>query len=113
MEHRWGRRVATDVDVRIFADPASAGWGRLRNISVSGGFVETALRIPVLCTLCLTAPATDSRDEYLVRAIVVRNTADGVGVEWCEGDSSAIPALMHEAAATWHSPVRVSDELRF
>lgn len=107
MEHRWGRRVPADVGVQIFADPASAGWGRLRDISVSGGFVETALRVPVLCTLSLMVPAIRCKDRLIARAIVVRNAADGIGVEWCEGDSDVVSALIQEAD-TWHAPRRVT-----
>ena len=98
MEHRWGRRIAASVDVRVFADPASAGWGRLRDISISGGFIETALRIPTLSALCLTVPATRYRGASTVHAIVVRNDVDGVGVEWFDGDSDVIADLMHELA---------------
>ena len=97
MEHRWGRRIAASVDVRVFADPASAGWGRLRDVSISGGFIETALKIPTLSTLCLTVPATSYRGASIVHAIVVRNDVDGVGVEWFDSDSG-IADLMHELA---------------
>jgi hypothetical protein len=111
MEHRWGRRVPVDVDVQIFADPASAGWGRLRDISISGAFVETALRIPVLSTLCLTVPATQYRDASVVHALVVRSDVDGVGVEWFDGDVDAIVALM-QRTVSWVVRTRVSDEMR-
>ena len=111
MEHRWGRRVPADLDVQIFADPASAGWGRLRDISISGGFIETALMIPALSTLCLTVPATRHAGCRIVHAIVVRGDVDGVGVEWLDGQSNVIAALIHQAA-TWQAPQYFADELR-
>lgn len=111
MEHRWGRRVAHDAEVQIFADPASAGWGRLRDISVSGGFIETALRVPALCTLCLTLPSARRPGVRILHAVVVRNDAEGLGVEWFDGDSNVIAALMHEAT-TWHSSQQYGSDRR-
>jgi hypothetical protein len=111
MEHRWGRRVPVDLDVQIFADPASAGWGRLRDISISGGFIETALRTPVLSALCMTVPATRYGDASVVHAAVVRNDVDGVGVEWFDGAADAVAALMQEAAG-WLVRTRAPDEMR-
>ena len=111
MEHRWGRRVPADLDVQIFADPASAGWGRLRDISISGGFIETALMIPALSTLCLTVPATRRTGIRIVYAIVVRGDTDGIGVEWLDGDSDVIATLMQEAA-TSSAPRHIAGEMR-
>jgi len=111
MEHRWGRRVSADIDVRIFADPASAGWGRLRDISITGGFIETALRVHVLSRLCLSVPSTAHRSACTVHAIVVRSEAEGLGVEWFDGDSKVVAALMQDAAA-WRTLKHFRDEVR-
>jgi hypothetical protein len=80
----------------------------LRHISISGGFVETALAIPVLCTLSLTVPGT-----CVIYASVVRNDVDGVGVEWFDGQSDAIAAVMPEASPVWRIPAHVDDEIYF
>jgi len=98
MEHRWGRRVSTDIRVQIFADPASVAWGRLRDISVSGGFIETALKIPALSTLSLTLPPARCRGSRVAHGIVIRSNRDGVGVEWFDADSHLIVALMQDIA---------------
>jgi hypothetical protein len=111
MEHRWGRRVSADLKVKIFADPASAGWGKLRDISISGGFIETALRIPALSKLCMTVPGAAHRSTRTVHGIVVRKDDDGVGVEWLDGDSDAVAALIQDAAA-WRTLRHFRDELR-
>jgi uncharacterized protein YjdB len=111
MEHRWGRRDPVDVDVRIFAHPASAGWGRLRDISISGGFIQTGLRVATLSTLCVTMPATRYRGELTLRAIVARSDASGVGVEWFDDDSEIVAALRQELAPR-SVRVRVADDLR-
>ncbi len=99
MEHRWGHRVPTNIEVQIFADPASAAWGQLRDISASGGYLETGLRIPTLSTLCITVPAIGMEEPRVVRAIVVRADEQGVGVEWFDGDSEVINALVQDATA--------------
>jgi hypothetical protein len=111
MEHRWGRRVRVDIDVQILADPASAGWGRVRDISISGGFIETALKIPVLSTLELTVPAAGRTAARILSAVVVRSDVDGVGVEWLDGESDVICALIEEAAA-WNAPRPIAGEIR-
>ncbi len=111
MEHRWGRRIPADLDVQIFAAPASAGWGRLRDISLSGGFIETALRMPTLSTMCLTVRRTSRRKAHTVHGIVVRSEADGVGVEWFDGDADRIAALMQDAGA-WRTPRHFHEEIR-
>lgn len=111
MEHRWGNRVPTDVEVQVLADPATAGWGRLRDISISGGFIETALRIRPLSTLCMTVPATRFEGVRNVHAVVVRGQADGVGVEWFDGGSDVIVTLLREATV-WQPREHSSNEMR-
>jgi PilZ domain len=103
MEHRWGNRVAIDLRVQMFVDPASTAWGKLRDISVSGGFLETELRVAALSTLRMTVPARGTRGARAVRAIVVRSGDDGVGVEWFDGDYETVAQLIRETR-TWHTP---------
>jgi hypothetical protein len=79
-------------------------------MSISGGFVETELRIPALSTLCLTVLDTACRGARIVHAISVRSDSDGVGVEWLDDDTDVITALM-QAAATWRPLTHVADEL--
>jgi hypothetical protein len=66
-------------------------------MSISGGFIETELKIPVLSTLCLTVLDTSCSDARVVHAISVRSDSEGVGVEWFDGDSDVVAALMQEA----------------
>jgi hypothetical protein len=104
MEHRWGNRVPADVEVQIFASPASAGWGRLRDISISGGFLETRLRVAALSTLSMTIHGTGVGAVRSVRAIAVRRDTAGVGVEWFDGDSEIVAALIQEATVRQAQP---------
>jgi hypothetical protein len=86
MEHRWGRRHSTNIQVSFFARPTTSGTGRLLNISWSGAWMETSVSLN-LCSL-LSLDVIDDPPPPGVRAtaIVVRRTAKGVGLEWCEKD---------------------------
>jgi PilZ domain len=77
MQHRCGERVGLRRPVRLRRD----GWdsaGILTNISVSGGFVRTRLQVPVMSMVRVAV------GELEVQGYVVRRTAEGVGIEWCD-----------------------------
>jgi hypothetical protein len=99
MEHRWGSRVRADVEVELFAFPASAGWGRIRDISTSGCFVETPIVIAPLTRvrMRLFASGFTKDEEVLIHATVVRQTAAGLGAEWTDWNIEAIARLVREA----------------
>jgi hypothetical protein len=85
MEHRWGRRQATDIDVHFWA-PATSGTGRILNVSSTGAYLETSVKLRV-CSLVHLEPAdTAPPGAARTAAIVVRRTPAGVGLEWCEKD---------------------------
>ena len=77
LEHRWGERISLDIPVEISASGRHLGHGRLRNASISGGFVETSLEQPVFFNLVVTLPALAG-----CAASVVRRDAAGFAVEW-------------------------------
>ena len=101
MEHRWGNRVRSNLNVRLFAPRVSGSWGRLRDISLSGGFIETRLALSPLSALCLRlSPADRSAPAARVlHTLVVRRAEDGVGVEWFDDDADFIAKLVHELFA--------------
>jgi hypothetical protein len=86
MEHHRGRRHATDVTVRFFTRPDTIGVGRVLNVSATGAFMETQLPLRPLSLVYLEP--TEQRRSYdaggRIAATVVRCTATGVGLEWCE-----------------------------
>ena len=86
MEHRWGRRIRCDARVRLSAGAGSGAAGRLRNVSLSGAFLETAIELPLFARVGLTVVRDDplTGHEVEVMASVVRREPDGVGIEWCE-----------------------------
>jgi hypothetical protein len=101
MEHRWGNRFAAEIEVRLFAFPASAGCGRIRDISITGACIETAVPLPSLSSVHITL----ARDAHVLHAMVVRRTASGIAVEWTDADPDIVAALVREARAAASLPV--------
>lgn len=85
MEHRWGSRISVDLPVRI-SGVGVGGRGVLRDLSVSGGFVETALPLAALALVRIQIPRgmDGSLPTADVWGFVVRRTTQGAGIEWCE-----------------------------
>ena len=91
MEHRWGQRMTCHASVWISGAWGIEGEGRVRDISSSGAFVETATAIPVHARIALAVTGNGSaRIPVNLTAIVVRVESAGVGVEWCHTPSLAI-----------------------
>jgi hypothetical protein len=91
MEHRWGTRTPTDVAVRFVATPATMGTGTVVNVSLTGAFMETRVRLRLLSLIYLQpfGPVSDGDQRYRLVASVVRQTPLGVGLEWCDSTVSA------------------------
>jgi hypothetical protein len=85
MEPR-GQRRSTNVAVRFFTRPATMGIGLVTNISPTGAFLETQSPVRLLSILYLE-PADSSLSESArgrIAATVVRRSATGFGLKWCE-----------------------------
>jgi hypothetical protein len=85
MDRYRGQRRSTNVMVRFSARPATIGIGRVLNVSATGAFMETQLPLRLLSVLYLEPmdqlPTDGTRR---IAATVVRCSATGVGLEWCE-----------------------------
>jgi len=70
--------------------------GSLENVSSSGAFVRTEGRGPPRGPVEVILPEEDSgrRRPQRVPAYVVRETANGVGIEWCEFAPRVVRELM-------------------
>jgi hypothetical protein len=86
MEHRWGHRQTAHQPVRLLTVGGVAGYGYILNVSVSGAFVQTPLPARTLSLLHITFVSQNRRFCAIRKASaqVVRKTADGLGLEWCE-----------------------------
>jgi hypothetical protein len=99
-EHRWGERVALPRPVKLTAGGTQAP-GVLRDLSVSGAFIETAAPLPVFTNLVVSV---EMKDEPLgappdLAACVVRCEPRGVAVEWRDMACDTVIALLGKAGA--------------
>ena len=98
-EHRWGQRVTLEVPVKLDVGGRTMGHGVLRNASVSGAFIETALELPMYTNLLVTLP-TARQGEPGCQALVVcvvRREPGGIAVEWRDMACPSIIALLERA----------------
>ena len=93
MEHRWGQRTKVSMAVSLQPRrPFAILHGRMINISASGAFIRVAFPIPVLTCMKVKLPARGDDPPTTLTACVVRQTREGVGVEWCDTPSVALLA---------------------
>ena len=88
MEHRWGARRVIGQPVELHRRGADPLLGRIVDLSVSGAFIHTDGAVPPLARLEVVI------DGIAVPAWVVRRTAGGIGVEWCQFAPSAIGTIL-------------------
>lgn len=103
MEHRWGVRRPCRARVVVSAGGDVTGTARLRDISLSGAFLETQLPLVPFSQIAVAVLNADgSRHPVELTASVVRTTPDGVGIEWCSNVSGSICDLIgcNETCAT-------------
>jgi len=90
MEHRWGQRKRCRAGVCVSAGGV-AGSARVREVSTSGAFLETALPLLVNSQVTLAILRDDgSKCSPKLTATVVRTAPDGVGIEWCDPVAGSI-----------------------
>ncbi len=95
LEHRWGERIACRALVRMSAGAGIAGPGRVRDVSSSGAFIETALALPVNARVVMWVTGNESATRVVeIFASVVRAERDGVAVEWCETPEGSICSVL-------------------
>jgi hypothetical protein len=103
MEHRWGRRRPCRAGVCISTGGVMAGSARLRDVSMSGAFLETTLYLPLYSQLSVAMlHDLGSRQTGNFSATVVRREKDGVGIEWSETASMPVCRFLNctEACAS-------------
>jgi hypothetical protein len=81
---RFGQRMPLDLTVDVMVDGRALGGAIVRNASISGALLETALDLAVHTNLLVTVSLSDGRQTSLraLSACVVRVDAFGVGIEW-------------------------------
>jgi hypothetical protein len=84
MEHRWGRRRPCRARAFLSAGGGLAGVGGLRNVSMSGAYLETELPLLPFTQIAVSVMLPDGSHGAEYTATVVRRDAGGVGIEWSE-----------------------------
>lgn len=102
MEHRWGKRVDYDIGAVI----EGAAFGRLqartKNVSLSGAFLSMSNigALPAVIFVQLDPWNGSHQRRQRVLAYVVRQTPDGVGLEWAEFAPRMIRSLFDLSLGT-------------
>jgi hypothetical protein len=95
-EHRWGQRVTLEVPVKLHVDGRALGRGVLRNASISGALIETALELSLYTNLVVSMPTLSevTTGSHELAACVVRQAPGGFAVEWRDMACPAIVTLL-------------------
>lgn len=95
MEHRWGERVEMRLTVQLSCGSSPPVAGSLVNVSASGAFVRTGGRGPARGPVEVLLQERGERGRSVrLPAFIVRETADGVGIEWREFAPHLVRLLM-------------------
>jgi hypothetical protein len=77
--------------VRLSSGGSSFGEGHVRDVSASGAFIETSLKLAVNARVALVVLGNTSATRAVeINANVVRVEALGLGVEWCDTPAGSI-----------------------
>jgi hypothetical protein len=104
MEHRWGQRIIVEVPVRLGVDGRMLARGLLRNASISGALIETALELPVFSSLVVSIPTVGD-----LAASIVRCAPGRFAIEWRDMACPSIVALL-ERVTGQRATALVEDE---
>ena len=85
MEHRCGTRYQVDLLVHVRSHGGSvSSVGRLRDISMTGGFILTTLPAHSLSRVLVRVSDAEGRSRLTLEGHIIRKDANGLGVEWSE-----------------------------
>jgi hypothetical protein len=97
---RFGERIPFELPVRLGTDGRALGRGIVRNASLSGALIETALELPLHTNLVvrMTIPGKGTPAPRELAACVVRVDPSGIGIEWRDMASVDVTDLLERAA---------------
>jgi PilZ domain len=84
MDHRWGARTSVNLNVRVICQPGAIAPGWLADVSISGAFVRTELKMQLLSPVRIMVidRLPSGRRSMDLPAYVVRRDREGMGLEW-------------------------------
>ena len=92
IDHRWGSRTALQETADLQTSDGLCSQVRIQDASLSGAFIHTGLRLPLLTRVFLRP--TSAKSEEWLGAFIVRTTDEGVGLEWLEPGLKPISMLL-------------------
>jgi hypothetical protein len=102
VEHRWGRRIALKIPVRLGLRSGKSLLAQMVNVSISGAFVQTPRHIRLWTQLEVEVILRHNhfgRNPERVVAHVTRQESDGVGIEWCDLAPRSVRVLLEATQA--------------
>ena len=99
-EHRFGRRIPLEVPVKLMLYGHTMAQGLMREASISGAFIETALELPMFTNLVVVLMATDKAapGSPELAACVIRRETAGLAVEWRDMACPTLVALLERVS---------------
>ena len=96
MEHRLGTRMPVSLPVKLQHAAGTAAFGRMLNVSLSGAYVRTSVKLDPLASVGIACEGAFSGavSAPCITAFVTRVAADGVALEWFEFAPAVIRQLM-------------------
>lgn len=99
MEHRWGERVSVNVPVRLDVGLPSVAFGFIRDVSLSGAYLETSADLSPWTAVIVELPRglPGLGEPHRIHALVIRRAARRLALEWSEFASEPIRTLIASA----------------
>jgi hypothetical protein len=96
MEHRWSARKSVDGNVVVECPRVGLVRAIMRDVSLSGMFVETGplvlpLNAPV--SVVFNLPSDSHERDYCLQAMIVRHTTKGAGIMFLDPDADTIRTM--------------------
>ncbi|MDE2295674.1 MAG: PilZ domain-containing protein [Gammaproteobacteria bacterium] len=99
MEHRWGSRKEVSLPVEMRRPGMEPLRARIEDLSLSGAKLRLPAPLPTLARWDVRI------GEHVVPAWVVRRTANGVGLEWCEFAPAVIATILRAPTGMRRRPI--------
>lgn len=96
MEHRWSARKSVMGNVVVECPRIGLVRAAMRDVSLSGMFVETGpmvlpLNAPV--SVVFSLPSDQSDEDYCLQAMIVRHATKGAGIMFLDPDTETIRSM--------------------
>ncbi len=99
MEHRWGSRRELSLPVELQRPGFEAVRARIEDLSLSGAKLRLSAPLPALARWEVRIGA------HVVPAWIVRRTANGIGVEWCDFGPTVVATILRASTAMPRRPL--------